>query len=142
MFLDLGIALIHNPYPYRRIYYLLYLTITVLIVHRIVLFGPGLLLPRWRTKKQARGRCPFFIIYKCYSELFTSIDRTCKRNIDFLTKSGSPVFKNILIRLLWYNFYACCLCFEFLAMTHISTAFSCARWLTDYFSRHEIRNIS
>ena len=57
---------------------------TVLIVHRIVLFGPGSLLPRWRTEKQARGRCQLFIIYKCYSELFTSIDRTCESNIDFL----------------------------------------------------------
>ena len=59
-------------------------SLTVLIVHRIVLFGPGSLLPRWRTEKQARGRCQLFIIYKCYSELFTSIDRTCERNIDFL----------------------------------------------------------
>ena len=25
---------------------------------------------------------------------------------------------------------------------YISISFSCARWLTDYFSRHEIRNIS
>ena len=58
--------------------------ITVLIVHRIVLFGPGSLLPRWRTEKQERGRCQLFIIYKCYSELFSSIDRTCERNIDFL----------------------------------------------------------
>ena len=58
--------------------------ITVLIVHRIVLFGPGSLLPRWRTEKQPRGRCQLFIIYKCYSELFTCIDRTCERNIDFL----------------------------------------------------------
>ena len=57
---------------------------TVLIVHRIVLFGPGSLLPRWRTEKQARGRCQLFIIYKCYSEFFTCIDRTCERNIDFL----------------------------------------------------------
>ena len=57
--------------------------ITVLIVHRIVLFGPGSLLPRWRTEKQARGRCQLFIIYKCYSELFTSINQTCERNIDF-----------------------------------------------------------
>ena len=34
--------------------------VTVLIVHRIVLFGPGLLLPRWRTEKHARGRCQLF----------------------------------------------------------------------------------
>ena len=53
---------------------------TVLIVHRIVLFGPGSLLPRWRTEKQEIGRCQLFIIYKCYSELFTSIDQTCERN--------------------------------------------------------------
>ena len=32
--------------------------------------------------------------------------------------------------------------FWILAMTHISISFSCARWLTDYFSRHEIQNIS
>ena len=57
---------------------------TVLIVHRIVLFGPGSLLPRWRTEKQPRGRCQLFIIYKCFSELCTCIDRTCERNIDFL----------------------------------------------------------
>ena len=35
-------------------------------------------------RKQASGKCQLFIIYKCYSELFTSIDRTCERNIDFL----------------------------------------------------------
>ena len=58
--------------------------LTVLIVHRIVLFGPGSLLPRWWTEKQARSRCQLFIIYKCYSELFTSIDRTCERIKDFL----------------------------------------------------------
>ena len=35
--------------------------ITVLIVHRIVLFlGTGLLLPRWRTGKPVRGRYLFY----------------------------------------------------------------------------------
>ena len=69
-----------KPKPQRGLY------TTALIVHRIVLFGPGSLLPRWRTEKQAKGRCQLFIIYKCYSELFTSIDRTCERNIHFLNQ--------------------------------------------------------
>ena len=37
-------------------------------------------------KKQARGRYPHLIIYKCYSELFSSIDQTCESNIDFLNE--------------------------------------------------------
>ena len=71
------------PYNKKRYDTQCHINCTVLIVHRIVLFGPGSLLPRWRTEKQAKGRCQHFIIYKCYSELFTSIDRTCERNIDF-----------------------------------------------------------
>ena len=78
----MAIALI---FIYTRVFLLLHNgSNTVLIVHRIVLFGPGSLLPRWRTEKQERGRWQLFIIYKCYSELFTSIDRTCERNIEFL----------------------------------------------------------
>ena len=47
-------------------------------------FWTRIVASKMETEKQARGRCQLFIIYKCYSELFTSIDRTYERNIDFL----------------------------------------------------------
>ena len=38
---------------------------------------PGSLLPRWRTENRREVGANSFIIYKCYSELITSIDQTC-----------------------------------------------------------------
>ena len=56
--------------------------------------GTGLLLPRWRTGKPARGRYIFITISSVYEWLFNTIDRTCERHMHFFNQVWYPFLKN------------------------------------------------